>query len=357
NRFDRSMRGRLIRSYHHGFYLYNARGDVVQRTNAQGSILMTYRYSAFGMYIGTTSQGGVGSTNPFRWGGMYYDFHRSEYMTPARQFNPRLGRWTQPDPFWGIHNMQDCIHSILQAGNLFVAMGNDPVNRIDPSGLAYFFIHCDDFVREAIWNANQITSGRPIYMHNITSAADFISLWNNVIYNYADPIHGIFVFSHGTASGLWFSGTDRGIFMDGRNRANTADAHSVAELNILHLHGAVHLFACNAGHLDFYFRSYAVSGRTGGNIAAALSTRVTGWGAVRAWDSPVSFGPPLIWLVTDRFGHAPRISSPWSLDGFYTIRNRYGQLGAYSRRSPRGVQQWRDGQLNNLFVPFPTYFR
>ena len=84
--------------------------------------------------------GAGANTNPFRWGGMYFDTHRSEYMTPNRMYSPRLGRWTQPDPWWGLHNMVfgdsptlrndryvPSIHAILQASNLFMFTMHNPV--------------------------------------------------------------------------------------------------------------------------------------------------------------------------------------------------------------------------------------
>ena len=66
---------------------------------------------------------------------MYFDSHRGEYITPNRQFSPRLGRWTQPDPFWNIGNMQDSPIAILQSANLFVFTMNNPVMWADPTGL------------------------------------------------------------------------------------------------------------------------------------------------------------------------------------------------------------------------------
>ena len=48
NVFNRDARGNLLRSLQHGFYLFNARGDVIQRVDAQGNVLHTYRYDAFG---------------------------------------------------------------------------------------------------------------------------------------------------------------------------------------------------------------------------------------------------------------------------------------------------------------------
>ena len=46
NRFSRGV-GHLIHSYHHGFYLFNAKTDVVQRVDSNGDILHTYRYDEF----------------------------------------------------------------------------------------------------------------------------------------------------------------------------------------------------------------------------------------------------------------------------------------------------------------------
>jgi len=74
------------------------------------------------------------SDNPFRFAGMYWDGHTSTYMTPNRQFSPRLGRWTQPDPFFhALHgNLQSCA---FQAGNLYLFVMHNPVRWIDPLGL------------------------------------------------------------------------------------------------------------------------------------------------------------------------------------------------------------------------------
>ena len=83
------------------------------------------------------------NTNRFRFGGMYWDAHRSEYMTPNRMMNPRLGRWTQPDPFFHMRFGQARImgspNAIAQAGNLFVFVMNNPVMWRDPTGLFAIF--------------------------------------------------------------------------------------------------------------------------------------------------------------------------------------------------------------------------
>jgi len=132
NRFVRSLTGRLIHSQHHGYYLYNARGDVVQRTNVQTSVLRNYRYTAFGVELNPAAN----NRNPFRFASMYWDAETSTYYTPYRHLNPRTGRWTQPDPHWNIHNMMANTNSILQAGNLFMYTMHNPIRWVDQLGLA-----------------------------------------------------------------------------------------------------------------------------------------------------------------------------------------------------------------------------
>jgi len=50
-------------------------------------------------------------------------------------YNPAIGRFISEDPYWTIFNMQSGTEAILQAGNLFVFVMNNPVRFIDPSGM------------------------------------------------------------------------------------------------------------------------------------------------------------------------------------------------------------------------------
>ena len=121
----------MIRSHHHGWYLHNARGDVVQRVNAQGVVLHTYTYDAFGV----EKDQDANNTNPWRFAGEYWDWTTETIYLRFRSYDPRLGRFTQEDPFWNVGNMQDSVHAILQAGNLYMYCMHNPVAWIDPSGM------------------------------------------------------------------------------------------------------------------------------------------------------------------------------------------------------------------------------
>ena len=116
NGFYRGANGQLIRSHRHGWYIHNARGDVVARVMDSGTFLHRYLYNAFGNELNPNQN----NTNPFRFAGEYWDFETGTYYLRARHFNPRTGRFTQPDPFWNVGNMNGSTWAILQAGNLFI---------------------------------------------------------------------------------------------------------------------------------------------------------------------------------------------------------------------------------------------
>ena len=141
-RYQRGRNGHLISSDNHGFYLFNARGDVIQRVNSGTNnsddgdnnniqILHVYMYDAFGNELRPDEE----NTNWFRFAGEYFDIETGTYYLRARHFNPRTGRFTQPDPHWNIHNMQSDAASIIQSGNLYMFVMHNPVMFVDSSGL------------------------------------------------------------------------------------------------------------------------------------------------------------------------------------------------------------------------------
>jgi len=100
-------------------------------------------YDAFGNEVNPDAR----NTNPFRYAGEYFDFETGNYYLRARFFNPRSGRFTQPDPHWNLGNMifgdrrrrrngrnMPSSLAIMQSSNLFMYTMHNPIRWVDPSG-------------------------------------------------------------------------------------------------------------------------------------------------------------------------------------------------------------------------------
>ena len=99
------------------YYLYNAHGDVVQRTDSSGAVTKAYSYDAFGVEQNPDST----DPNPFRYCGEYFDRETGTYYLRARYYSPETGRFTQEDP--------SC-----DGLNWYSYCGCDPLNYLDPTG-------------------------------------------------------------------------------------------------------------------------------------------------------------------------------------------------------------------------------
>ena len=114
------------------YYLYNAHGDVVQLTNASGTVTKTYDYDAFGKETDPDDA----DENPFRYCGEYYDTESETYYLRARNYDPSTGRFTQQDSVRGMTiemlNGQEIIDPLSL--NLYTYCYNSPIYYLDPSG-------------------------------------------------------------------------------------------------------------------------------------------------------------------------------------------------------------------------------
>lgn len=100
------------------YYIYNAHGDVIGVVNESGTVVNNYTYDAWGGIVSQTE----GISNPIKYAGEYYDDELGMYYLRARYYDPSIGRFTSKDP--------------VESGmNRYAYCGNNPVNRIDPSGL------------------------------------------------------------------------------------------------------------------------------------------------------------------------------------------------------------------------------
>lgn len=143
--------GSLVRSYTYGpgidniltmtvhtgetavtyYYLKDHLGSVQAVVDASGSIVESYQYDAWGntsVFDGSgnpLTQSAIG--NRFCWQGREISWKTRLYYFRARWYEPTTGRWLSNDPI-----------GISGGLNQYVFCGGNPVNWIDPFGLAYF---------------------------------------------------------------------------------------------------------------------------------------------------------------------------------------------------------------------------
>jgi RHS repeat-associated protein len=101
------------------YYIYDLRGSVVGLTDASGNRVNSYAYDPYGNL--TSSPAAAPVANPWRYNGEYFDSGTGLYHLSARYYDPRLGRFTQPDPTG-------------REPNAYQYASSDPINRTDPSG-------------------------------------------------------------------------------------------------------------------------------------------------------------------------------------------------------------------------------
>ena len=128
-------RARLAKVVNGSVYYYHndQLGTPELMTNSAGTVVWEAIYKPFGE---AEVNPGSSQTNHFRFQGQYYDSETGFHYNHHRYYDPKTGRYLTPDP-------------IGPAGgiNPYLYVENDPVNRVDPSGL------WDDDVHSGIGNS------------------------------------------------------------------------------------------------------------------------------------------------------------------------------------------------------------
>lgn len=121
NTYSRGLLGITFRTdgqNQQSFFRTNQHGDVSAVTNADGSLLTSYRYDAYGNII---SESNSNDDNPFAYCGEYLDKETGLIYLRNRYYDPEVGRFITQDP-------------IKDGLNWYVYCNSNPVMFVDPSG-------------------------------------------------------------------------------------------------------------------------------------------------------------------------------------------------------------------------------
>ena len=108
------------------YYVLNLQGDVVKLVTASGDVVANYEYDAWGNIL--SQSGEMASINPLRYRGYYYDTETGFYYLQSRYYDSVNRRFINADSY--ASTGQDFVGT-----NMFAYCGNNPVARIDVSGL------------------------------------------------------------------------------------------------------------------------------------------------------------------------------------------------------------------------------
>ncbi len=84
---------------HFYYYIYNLQGDVIALADGQtGKLAATYTYDAWGKCTVKNATGStIGTDNPFRYRGYYYDSESGLYYLNSRYYDAETGRFINAD--------------------------------------------------------------------------------------------------------------------------------------------------------------------------------------------------------------------------------------------------------------------
>ena len=108
------------------FYITNLQGDVIELRDMSGSVVVKYKYDAWGN-IFYQSPGTLADINPYRYRGYRYDVETGYYYLQSRYYNPQIGRFISADGLVGETGN-------LLTQNMYAYSFNNPVMYSDISG-------------------------------------------------------------------------------------------------------------------------------------------------------------------------------------------------------------------------------
>ncbi len=114
------------------YFMENLQGDIIAIANKDAEIVVRYSYDAWGVCTTQFDNSGVniGTVNPFRYRGYYFDVETGLYYLGSRYYDAEVGRFVNADKIMGA--TED-----ISTYALFTYCGNNPVERYDQGGMRW----------------------------------------------------------------------------------------------------------------------------------------------------------------------------------------------------------------------------
>ncbi len=111
------------------YYITNLQGDVTAIVDQNINVVARYVYDAWGKVLSTDNYGtdNIGTINPLRYRGYYYDAEIGWYYLVNRYYDPSVGRFINEDAFVSTG-------SGFLGYNMFAYCNNNPVMEVDDFG-------------------------------------------------------------------------------------------------------------------------------------------------------------------------------------------------------------------------------
>ena len=119
------------------YYVKNLQGDIITLLDGQGSCVVKYTYDAWGkvLEIVDETENNIGTINPLRYRGYYYDSDLGFYYLQSRYYDPTVGRFLNADDIAYLG-----ANGTVISHNLFAYCENNVVNNVDYTGYWWFSI-------------------------------------------------------------------------------------------------------------------------------------------------------------------------------------------------------------------------
>ena len=120
-------RGNEVDTY---YYILNQQGDVIRIVDTSGKTVAEYTYNGWGEILNVSNAKGseIGTLNPIRYRGYYYDSELNMYYLQSRYYDPVMKRMIASDD-------QSLIDEAgIKDNNLFSYCDNEPIARQDEEG-------------------------------------------------------------------------------------------------------------------------------------------------------------------------------------------------------------------------------